>query len=90
MQNAALVIIDMQTALVKGAFREREILERIHDIAAKARSANIPVIYIQHNHASFPPMMKGEPGWRTTPPSRHSPRTWSWKRKHRMHSTKPD
>ncbi|MCZ6870929.1 MAG: cysteine hydrolase family protein [Gammaproteobacteria bacterium] len=63
MPNTALIIIDMQTALVTGAFREHEVLERVGLLADKCRAAKVPVIYIQHNHASFEPMMKGQPGW---------------------------
>ncbi len=67
MQNTALIIIDMQTALVTGAFREQEVLERVGLLADKCRAAKVPVVYIQHNHASFEPMMKHQPGWSIHP-----------------------
>ena len=63
----ALIIIDMQTALVKGAFREQAVLEGVGRLADRCRAAKVPVIYIQHNHASFEPMMKGQPGWTLHP-----------------------
>lgn len=61
--NAALLIIDMQTSLVTGAHRAREVTGRIAALAERMRAADRAVIYIQHNHASFAPMMKGAPGW---------------------------
>lgn len=57
----------MQIALVTGAHREEEVLQAIKNIILKARSAKVPIVYIQHNHASFCPMMKGEPGWQIHP-----------------------
>lgn len=62
-QGAALIVIDMQTALVTGAFREQEVLQRLGLLAGRCRSAKVPVVFIQHNHASFEPLMKGRPGW---------------------------
>ena len=66
-EKLALIIIDMQIALVTGAFREQEVLERIGHLAERCRAAKVPVIYIQHNHASFEPMMKDQPGWKIHP-----------------------
>jgi nicotinamidase-related amidase len=63
MTSLALVIIDMQEALVAGAYREREVLEGIRAVAHRTRTARAPVIYVQHNHATVKPLMKGEPGW---------------------------
>ena len=63
MVNPALLVIDMQEALVRGAYDERGVVERIGDIARRMTTANLPVIFIQHNHSSFQPMMKGELGW---------------------------
>jgi nicotinamidase-related amidase len=62
-RGAALVIIDMQTALVNGAWREPETLAALAGVIAKARESGVPVLFVVHNHASFKPMMKGQPGW---------------------------
>lgn len=67
MPGTALLIIDMQNALVSGAHREREVLRNIGAIAARARSAGTPIVYVQHDHATFRPLMKGQPGWRIHP-----------------------
>lgn len=63
MQHAALLIIDMQQALVTGAFEEQAVLDRIQQLADRMRSKNFPVIYIQHNHSSYEPMMHAQLGW---------------------------
>ena len=53
----------MQEALVRGAYDERGVLARIAAFVRRMVAADLPVIFVQHNHASFGPMMKGEPGW---------------------------
>ena len=53
----------MQVALVTGAHRENEVLEAVNLAIRNARCANVPIIFIQHNHAAFAPMMKGSEGW---------------------------
>lgn len=65
--NAALLIIDMQAALVAGAYREREVLDGIAALAERMRAAGRCVLFVQHNHATFKPLMKGEPGWKVHP-----------------------
>jgi len=63
MVKPALLVIDMQEALVGGAYDESGVLERIGDIAKRMAAAGRPIIFVQHNHLSFQPMMKGAPGW---------------------------
>lgn len=63
----ALVVIDMQVALVQGAFREHEILARLTDTLRQAHEAGVPVVFVQHNHATFEPMFRGNPGWQIHP-----------------------
>ncbi len=63
----ALLVIDMQLALVTGAFRENEVLAAVQSVIKKARQAQSPIIFIQHNHASFAPLMKGATGWAIHP-----------------------
>jgi len=62
--TTALLVVDMQEALVAGAFDEQDVLARIDAVIGRARVQGVPVIYVQHNHATFTPMMKGSPGWR--------------------------
>lgn len=61
--QSAVLVIDMQQALVPGAHNEKEVVEAINHIVTRARAANRPVIYIQHCHQQYEPMMKGEDGW---------------------------
>ncbi len=63
----ALLIVDMQSALVRGAFNEAAVLSNVQQLIGMAREAGAPVIYVQHNHASFEPMMKGNIGWEIHP-----------------------
>jgi nicotinamidase-related amidase len=65
--NAALLIIDMQVALVTGAYQEDEVLDAINHVIRKARDKKLPIFFIQHNHQSFPPLMKSEDGWQIHP-----------------------
>ncbi|HVN01364.1 MAG TPA: isochorismatase family protein [Caulobacteraceae bacterium] len=67
MTQTALLVIDVQNAVVaEGAQREAEVLAAIADLAARARSAGAPVIYVQHNEP-FPAMTKGAEGWQVHP-----------------------
>lgn len=65
--RTALLIIDAQIALVSGAYRAQEMLAAITLAIDKARLADAPIIFIQHNHASFAPLMKGSDGWHLHP-----------------------
>lgn len=62
-QHCALLVIDMQEALINGAYREQAVLATLADVISRARQARLPVIFVQHNHASFAPMRRGAPGW---------------------------
>jgi nicotinamidase-related amidase len=63
MPTPALLIIDMQKTLVKGAWEEASVVECIASLASRVRTQGHAVIYIQHCHATWQPMMKGQPGW---------------------------
>ena len=60
----ALVVIDVQEALVEGAYRKEQLLENLAELLTFARSENIPVIYVQHNHSTYPALMSGADGWK--------------------------
>lgn len=48
--NTALLIIDVQTGLFdEGAYRADDLLANVSRLTARARGANVPVIYVQHN-----------------------------------------
>jgi nicotinamidase-related amidase len=63
MPRTALLVIDVQSALIANAYRGTDIVAVIHDLVERARSAEIPIIFLQHCHAKYPPMMKGASGW---------------------------
>ncbi|WKA56820.1 cysteine hydrolase family protein [Planococcus shenhongbingii] len=52
MQKTALLIIDAQNEMLAGAnpvFNKEELLENLQYLIEKARSADIPVVFVQHN-----------------------------------------
>lgn len=63
-EHAALLVIDMQEALVGAAHERGAVLEKTGALLRRARAAGAPVVYTQHDHASYEPMMPGSPGWR--------------------------
>ncbi len=53
--RSALLVIDVQRGLCEGerpAFGAEQVIERINRIAAKARAASAPVIFVQHEAAT--------------------------------------
>ncbi len=64
--TSALLIIDVQRALCEGeyaAFDIEGVIARINAVAAKARAARAPVVFIQHEEEEGP-LAHGSPGWR--------------------------
>lgn len=61
-RNTALVVIDVQNAMVEAAYRKEELLKNIGDLLEKARAATAPIIFMQHDD-EYEPMKPGEPGW---------------------------
>jgi nicotinamidase-related amidase len=67
MTRSALLIIDVQVAIVDGAYRAEAMLDVLGALSEKARAAGSPVIYLQHNSARYAPMAKGAPAWEIHP-----------------------
>jgi len=63
MTRSAVLVVDVQTGLVTGAYREAEVLASIARTIAHVRAENGVVVFIQHCHARYRPLMKGDPGW---------------------------
>lgn len=63
----ALLVVDVQTALITGAYREAEVLEAINRTIEKVRARDGLIVFIQHCHASFEPLKRGSPGWQVHP-----------------------
>ena len=68
MKDTALLVIDMQNALIEeGAYQAEAVLDRIGGLLAQARETNTPVIFIQHEEDEYPAMNYGAPGWQIHP-----------------------
>ena len=71
--GTALLVIDVQFAAISGvegqepAYRERETLATIEALLGKARAAEAPVLYVQHEEPDWPPMRPGADGWQIHP-----------------------
>ncbi len=63
-RNTALVVIDVQNAMVEAAHRKEDLLRNIGDLLEKARQSEAPIIFMQHDDDEYEPMKPGEPGWR--------------------------
>ncbi len=67
MSDTALLVIDMQVALLEEAYVGKEVIAHINALRDKARSTNTLIIYIQHSAADYEPMNLGAPGWQIHP-----------------------
>jgi nicotinamidase-related amidase len=63
MNDEALLIIDVQKGLVKGAYREQEVLAAISQSIARIRERKGLIIFIQHCSSGWEPLKKGNEGW---------------------------
>ena len=67
MPNTALLVIDMQIGLIQGAYEDEATVARIAALIKKARDVAVPVVYLQHNHSRYAPLMKGAETWHIHP-----------------------
>ncbi len=58
--NAALLVIDMQVAVVAAAHDRAGVIANIQNVIAKARAAKVPVIWVRHADEG---LVKDSPGW---------------------------
>ncbi|MGV2941361.1 cysteine hydrolase family protein [Mesobacillus sp. LC4] len=66
MVNSALVVIDVQNGMFmegEAVFNGDELLKGIKALITQARSAKIPVVYIQHNESAGYPLESGTYDW---------------------------
>jgi aminoglycoside 6'-N-acetyltransferase len=66
--ETALLVIDLQWAMFAGVgfgpLHDAEgLLERVRELIDRARKADVPVIYVQHNGPAGSMMEKGGAGW---------------------------
>lgn len=62
--NSALLVIDVQNDVVAGAHDRDRVVANIAQLVARARSASVPVVWIQHASDNLVP---GTPGWEYVP-----------------------
>jgi nicotinamidase-related amidase len=65
--DTAVLVIDMQIALVERGYQAPGVLACIGKLLSRARGAGIPVIHVQHHHATYAPLKAGAPTWRIHP-----------------------
>jgi nicotinamidase-related amidase len=58
--QTALLVVDVQNDVVGNAWHRDEVVGRIAGLVDRARDADIPVVWVQHNE---PEMPIGTPGW---------------------------
>jgi nicotinamidase-related amidase len=59
----ALLVIDMQNAIVEQAYDADRVLATVTGVIAQARQAGTPVIYLRHEHSQDGPLKYGTPAW---------------------------
>lgn len=62
--GSALLVIDVQNAVVEDAWHRDEIISNINSLVEKARSGNTKVIWIQHSSKHLP---MSSQGWKIVP-----------------------
>lgn len=70
MKNKALLVIDVQNGMFQEGeevFNGNRLLQGIKELIKQARSADIPVLYIQHNESAGYPLENGTRGWEIHP-----------------------
>lgn len=65
--RTALLVIDMQIALTDMGHRAKEVLACVSGLIRRARAAGVPVVHVQHHHASWAPLKAGAPTWKIHP-----------------------
>jgi nicotinamidase-related amidase len=58
--NTALLVIDVQQGVVEGAHERDTVVANINSLVAKAREADVPVVWVQHNDQG---LARGSDGW---------------------------
>ena len=64
MKQIALLIVDVQTALVEEhPYQEEKVIENIQSLLAAARERNLEVIFVRHDDGVGSDLEKGSKGW---------------------------
>lgn len=70
MTQQALLVIDVQNGMFQegnAVYNGDQLLHHVNELLAKARSKNIPVIYVQHQEAAGEPLEYGTRDWEIHP-----------------------
>lgn len=62
--NSALLVVDVQTAVVEGAYRRDEVVANIAALVGRARAKGIAVVWVQHSDAD---LVRESDGWQIVP-----------------------
>ena len=62
--KSALIVIDVQNAVMETAWDRDGVVARIAALTERARDEGVPVVYVQHEEPAFPPMARGANGWK--------------------------
>src|SRR4051812_12235730 len=62
--NTALVVIDVQNAVVADAYMRDEVIANINALVTKARAHQVPVIWVQHSDDD---LAENSEGWQYVP-----------------------
>ncbi len=60
-RTSALLVIDVQQSNTAQAWQRTEVIDRIRQLIDRAKSANVPVIWVQHEEGA--PFAPGSDGW---------------------------
>jgi nicotinamidase-related amidase len=62
--NTALLVVDVQNAVVAGAFRRDEVIANINTLVDDARAKDVPVVWVQHASDN---LVEDSDGWQYVP-----------------------
>jgi nicotinamidase-related amidase len=62
--NTALLVIDVQNGVVRGAHERDAVVSNVGSLVEKARREKVPVIWVQHNDKG---LARGSDDWRIVP-----------------------
>lgn len=62
--RTAVLVIDVQNGVVAGGHKRDEVVGNINAVVGKARAAEVPVVWVQHNSEE---LVSGEEPWKIVP-----------------------
>jgi len=62
--NTALMVVDVQNGVVKGAYERNTVVANIASLVERARREHVPVVWVQHSDEG---LVKGSDEWRIVP-----------------------